>query len=179
MSEVESKMVGGDAGASEPVRVPAGTELGRAISGEDGKEPPTHFKAEEFAVWAESSLAVVDVRKQAHEIERVATICHEANRAYCATMGDDSQVPWDEAPAWQKETMVEGVIYAWSNPLALPYDSHKSWMKTKQADGWKYGPEKDVKKKLHPCLVPYEDLPKSHRLKDDLFMAVARILRDI
>ena len=179
MSEVESKMVGGDAGASEPVRVPAGTELGRAISGEDGKEPPTHFKAEEFAVWVELRLAVVDVRKQAHEIERVATICHEANRVYCETMGDESQVPWDEAPAWQKESVVNGVIFHWNNPFAHPADSHQNWLREKEAQGWKYGPEKDVKKKLHPCCVPYDDLPRAQQLKDMLFRLICAALRDI
>ena len=28
----------------------------------------------------------------------IAMICHEANRAYCAANGDESQPSWNEAP---------------------------------------------------------------------------------
>lgn len=52
-------------------------------------------------------------------------------------------------------------------------ESHQVWMDAKIADGWTYGPVKDVEKKTHPCLVPYEQLPKEQRFKDVLFMAVA------
>jgi len=27
--------------------------------------------------------------------ERIAKVCHEVNRAYCAGIGDNSQVPWE------------------------------------------------------------------------------------
>jgi hypothetical protein len=29
--------------------------------------------------------------------EQIARVAYEANRAYCRTIGDDSQKPWDEA----------------------------------------------------------------------------------
>jgi hypothetical protein len=28
----------------------------------------------------------------------IAKVCHETNRAYCETLGDNSQPPWEEAP---------------------------------------------------------------------------------
>ena len=28
----------------------------------------------------------------------IAQICHAANRAYCQLLGDNSQLPWSEAP---------------------------------------------------------------------------------
>ena len=43
-------------------------------------------------------------------IEDVAHICHESNRAYCETLGDQSQPPWSEAPDWQKESAVNGLF---------------------------------------------------------------------
>ncbi len=35
-------------------------------------------------------------------IELIAKTCHEVNRAYCIGTGDLSQLPWDQAPEWQK-----------------------------------------------------------------------------
>ena len=43
-------------------------------------------------------------------VERVARICHEANRAYCQTIGDFSQRPWAEADEWQRKSAIEGVV---------------------------------------------------------------------
>lgn len=37
-------------------------------------------------------------------IEKIAACCHEANRAYCRGLGDDSQVSWFDAPVWQKKS---------------------------------------------------------------------------
>jgi len=36
------------------------------------------------------------------DIEGIAKICYEANRAYCQEIGDDSFVPWEDAPGWQR-----------------------------------------------------------------------------
>jgi len=40
------------------------------------------------------------------------------------------------------------------------------------ADGWKYGPVKDVEKKEHPCCVEYHELPVDQKAKDFIFRAV-------
>lgn len=104
--------------------------------------------------------------------ERIAIVCHETNRAYCKTIGDDSQVPWDDAPDWQKNSAVLGVEFCLANPDAPPSANHGSWLKVKQDEGWKYGPVKDVEKKEHPCFVPYEDLPEEQKQKDRLFKAI-------
>jgi len=106
--------------------------------------------------------------------ERIAKVCHEVNRAYCAGIGDNSQVSWDDAPEWQRESAIKGVIYHLSNPDSQPCNSHNSWMAEKEASGWKYGAVKDADKKEHPCFLPYEQLPKEQQLKDALFIAVVR-----
>jgi len=110
-------------------------------------------------------------------IEAIAKVCHEANRAYCATLGDSSQVPWDGAPAWQRVSAVKGVEFNLANPDAPPSASHDSWLREKEATGWKYGPVKDAEKKEHPCFVPYEQLPEEQRKKDALFKAIVAALR--
>lgn len=106
----------------------------------------------------------------------IAAICHEANRMYCLTQGDTSQADWMQAPQWQKESAVNGVKMHLANPEATPEDSHISWLKEKEAAGWKFGPVKDPDKKEHPCFRPYRDLPADQQAKDYLFRNIVHAL---
>jgi hypothetical protein len=107
----------------------------------------------------------------------IARVCHEVNRAYCASLGDTSQQSWFAAPSWQRTSAMNGVRFALDNPDASPAAQHEQWMADKLADGWAWGHEKDVALKTHPCLVPYEKLPHEQRVKDELFIAVVRAMR--
>lgn len=109
--------------------------------------------------------------------EQIARICHEANRAYCRTLDDNSQDPWDMAPEWARTSAIKGVEFHLANPHAKPSDSHDSWLKEKAAAGWRHGPVKDPEKKEHPCFVPYEALPVAQQKKDALFIAVVNTFR--
>jgi hypothetical protein len=109
-------------------------------------------------------------------IEGIARVCHEANRAYCLTVGDTSQPSWDEAPDWQKNSAIAGVEAHLANPEMTPEMSHESWMACKEREGWVYGPVKDAEKKQHPCMVPYDQLPESQRVKDHLFGTIVKTL---
>lgn len=109
-------------------------------------------------------------------IESIATIAHEANRAYCQTIGDDSQPPWGDAPQWQRDSAIQGVRFHMANPDAGPEGSHKSWMDQKIADGWVYGEVKDAEAKTHPCMVDYHNLPDEQQAKDYLFTGIVHAL---
>jgi len=109
--------------------------------------------------------------------EEIAKVCHEANRAYCETLGDQSQPVWESAPEWQRTSAVKGVEFHLSHPGSSPSQSHEEWLKEKKATGWKYGPVKDPEKKEHPCFLPYDELPVSQRVKDDLFIGIVDALR--
>lgn len=108
-----------------------------------------------------------------NQIEACAARCHEANRAYCQSLGDTSQPAWADAPVWQRESAIKGVEHALSG-TRNPRDSHESWLRQKEADGWKYGPVKDAEKKEHPCFVPYDELPADQQFKDVLFLETVR-----
>ena len=41
----------------------------------------------------------------------------------------------------------------------LAYLEHERWIEERLADGWVYGPEKDIEKRISPWLVPYSELP--------------------
>jgi hypothetical protein len=109
-------------------------------------------------------------------LEDIARVCHEANRAYCAAMGDDSQVPWEGAPEWQRTSAIAGVEFNLSNPEAPPSHSHDCWLEEKRRTGWRYGPVKDAERKEHPCFVPYDELSEEQCRKDHLFKAIVNAL---
>lgn len=102
----------------------------------------------------------------------VARVAHEVNRAYCQALGDNSQPVWEEAPQWQRDSAMAGVRLHWKSPEAGPQASHESWMAQKVADGWVYGPEKRPDLKQHPCMVPFDQLPREQQAKDFIFRAV-------
>ena len=107
-------------------------------------------------------------------IELAAIAAHEANRAYCMALGDFSQKPWEKSPKWQTDSAIKGAEFIQNNPNAGPSASHVSWLEEKEVDGWTYGEVKDADAKTHPCYVPYEELPKSQRLKDSIFSSVVQ-----
>lgn len=110
-------------------------------------------------------------------ITDIAKVAHEANRAYCTAIGDDSQPPWEHAPQWQRDSAVEGVRAHINSDLS-PEQSHEAWLEHKRADGWSYGPVKDAELKQHPCFVPYAQLPVEQRAKDYIFAGVVRALAE-
>jgi len=108
-------------------------------------------------------------------IEAAARAAHEANRAWCMTHGDFTQVAWEDAPEWQRQSAVTGVEFTIANPDAPPSSSHESWLAEKEATGWKYGPVKDPEKKEHPCFVPYDELPPAQKAKDSIFVGLVSL----
>lgn len=109
--------------------------------------------------------------------ETIARVAHEVNRAYCDAIGDHSQVAWEDAPDWQRDSAIAGVKYHLTTTGATPEQSHESWLAQKRADGWRYGQVKDVDAKTHPAFLPYAALPLEQRVKDYLFGAVVEALR--
>jgi hypothetical protein len=111
-------------------------------------------------------------------VEDIARITHEANRALQLAQADPTipvAPPWDDFPYAEQLPVIEGVGHALNG--ASPRQLHESWRYAKERDGWTYGPVKDSAAKLHPCLVPYDDLPESQQVKDELFSVVVGALR--
>jgi hypothetical protein len=108
--------------------------------------------------------------------EAIARVCHQVNRAYCISLGDHSQPRWEDAPQWQRNSALLGVKLHAENPLATASASHESWMAQKVADGWVYGPVKDPEAKQHPCIVPFDELPREQQAKDWIFREIVHAL---
>lgn len=109
---------------------------------------------------------------------QIAAVCHEANRALTAHVGDvPVQLAWDECSDDMRASCVRGVEFALAHPHATPAAQHEAWAAERLLQGWVYGPVKDAERKTHPALVPYAELPEGTRKKDALFRAVVAALR--
>jgi len=48
----------------------------------------------------------------------------------------------------------------------LAENAHEIWAQQRLKDGWRLGPVRDDVRKLHPCLIPYSELPDSEKTYD-------------
>lgn len=110
-------------------------------------------------------------------VDEIARVCHEANRALQALQnhpGVPVAAAWDDFPDDEQAGAIAGVESALAG--ANGRQLHDAWCDRKEADGWVWGPVKDPTQKTHPCLVSYEQLPESQRVKDYLFHAIVTAL---
>ncbi len=106
----------------------------------------------------------------------VAETCHNFNRVYCASIGDNSQPRWKHIRDHQYDSVLSGVEFHLLNPDATDSSSHEEWLAYKKADGWVYGETKDEEKKTHPCMVPFDELPPEQQKKDANFKMICDTL---
>jgi hypothetical protein len=48
----------------------------------------------------------------------------------------------------------------------LAENAHEVWAQQRIVDGWTFGPERCDASRLHPCLVPYRELPETEKAYD-------------
>ena len=110
------------------------------------------------------------------QIEAAARAAHEVNRTYCReVMNDDSHLPWKDTHGWARDSAIEGVRALVKRPETTAAERHHAWrFRVKEAEGWIYGKHKNGEIKIHPCMVPYDQLPSRQRTKDELFILVVR-----
>lgn len=99
-------------------------------------------------------------------------LLHKNNRVFCAILGDDSHANWGNLDDGLRKSIIAGVENFLANPNITPEQSHQAWLDHKQANGWKLGAKKDIAKKTHPNLVPFDKLPEVERAKDCMFVAL-------
>ncbi len=105
-------------------------------------------------------------------VHQLTKIIYEVSRVYRKSIGESIEYEWSTAPKWEIEAIRNGVQYHVDNPGKTPEDSHNNWLKEKQDTGWVHGEVRDPEAKTHPCMVPYNELPKEQQVKDHLFIAV-------
>ena len=97
----------------------------------------------------------------------IARICHASWCAY-------------QLGAWQKynceptsddlASCVNTLQALISNPTMTTEENHNNWMRYRLDNGWVYGEVKDVAKKIHPDLVPFDELSISDQNKGVMFL---------
>lgn len=109
--------------------------------------------------------------------EQAARLVHEANRALQYQQGDPApSQPWESESDHIRAVAVDGVRRALAGET--PEQHHEAWCEFKRAAGWTWGPEKNERLKTHPCLVPYDQLPREQQVKDTVFLAIVRALKE-
>lgn len=111
--------------------------------------------------------------EQALQIARVA---HEAVRAWQTANGQDSAPAWSRAPAWMKAATLEAVHANTNGDLSTAAARHRQWVDEKKKAGWTFGTKKDARRKTHPLMVAYSQLPEVEKRKDALVSAVIESL---
>ena len=111
--------------------------------------------------------------------QRRAIFVYEAARLAAIAAGAPVvPEPWDE-----REELFRGqfrkVIARQCSPerKMSPEGLHEDWVKAYEEMGWVYGEVRDVEKKTHPDMVPYDRLGPLERDKDEVFMALCEIAR--
>jgi hypothetical protein len=104
----------------------------------------------------------------------LARVAHEANRAYCKSIGDPVPPDWDDAPIGIRTSIYAGALGVIANPGITPEQSHEAWIAHKLMEGWRYGEVKSYEDKTHQNMVPWQDLSPEQRFKDVLFTTIIK-----
>ena len=71
---------------------------------------------------------------------------------------------YDPKPVDTSDVQLDGEILDLCELIAK--NTHDVWAAGRIKDGWSYGEHRDDEKKLHPCLVPYEELSDGEKEYD-------------
>lgn len=106
------------------------------------------------------------MRKRYDELtdEDLARICHEAHVALRIGLNDSADdVHWDALPRRRKDTVVNQVrLFREGKTLA---EVHEAWVIRMAEDGWRHGLTRNLIQKMHPNMIPYEQLPPEEQAK--------------
>lgn len=106
---------------------------------------------------------------------RIAQIVHKTICALQDEQDDECPAPpWASAPGHMRLAALDGVRRAMAGET--PAQHHQAWCDYKTARGWTYGDRKDYDALTHPCLRPFDQLPRHQQVKDMVFIAVVKAL---
>lgn len=113
--------------------------------------------------------------------ERRARFVYEAARLEnVAAKRPINPEPWDQRDAEFRRNMVRAVAKQCGRErLTSPKALHDAWVEAYKKMGWKYGPQRDVKLKEHPDMVPFNKLGRLEQEKDWVFYMLCEIARKI
>lgn len=108
------------------------------------------------------------------ELNRICKMCHDNNNKLMILNGESPQVGWDMLDAESQYITYKSVKKIIDDPNITAECIHNEWMNNKKLDGWVYGEVKDVTKKTHPLIVPFDQLSEIDKQKDQSFIDIVR-----
>lgn len=112
-------------------------------------------------------------------IERRAEFVYNAARL--AAIGSNAPIVpvlWEEREQPFKDQFLKVIERQCGEQRSnSPEELHGSWMQSYFSMGWKYGDKYDRENKIHPDLVPYNQLGQLEKDKDAVFVALCEIAR--
>lgn len=110
-----------------------------------------------------------------------AIFVYEGARLH-ATQLDCPVVPdaWEEREPEFREQFIEliGDLCSGKRKFQDYEEAHDSWVDKYFELGWAFGEVYDRENKIHPDLVPYNDLDPKEKVKDEVFVRLVEIARD-
>ena len=106
------------------------------------------------------------MRKRYDELddEDLARICHEAHVALRIGLNDSAtDVHWDALPQDRKNLVINEVRLIREGKRVE--EIHQAWVDWMTEREWKWDTYRNTELKMHPNLVPYEDLPPEEKAK--------------
>lgn len=118
--------------------------------------------------------------KMSKNMREIAKWIYEATRLE-AKWSKRKIVPeiWENRDEAFQGQFIKVIKKYFEEELPTPKEAHDSWMKAYEKMGWKYGFVRDIKKKTHPDMVSFEDLPKDERDKDAIFLSFVFLAKKI
>lgn len=104
-------------------------------------------------------------------IEGIAKTCHQANKAFCESMGDNSFTDWEDSEDWVKALTIFQVRNIIANPLEPHYGSHDAYVDKVPEITWENAPEGFNKK-----LSRYEEWSIEDKTKSKMFKAIVEAI---
>jgi hypothetical protein len=112
-------------------------------------------------------------------LERQTVFIYEAARLQAAAVNAPIvPEPWD-ARDERFRTQMSANVAKMMGPERFkdPEEAHDSWWQAYEDMGWTYGPVRDLEKKTHPDMVPFNQLGWEERIKDAVYIALCEIAR--
>ena len=113
------------------------------------------------------------------QIEDISRVVHEANRAYCMSISEYNNAPWDQTSEDLKEhtrKLVKYILEDFKPDLPKPHMLHSKWISIKRDEGWKWGNRYNYELKLHPDFLDYDDLQEDSRRKSPITLGIVKAL---
>jgi RyR domain len=106
---------------------------------------------------------------------QIAYLIHNITSHFPRT--DGSLVPvWCDLNDEQKQHAAQAVEKIMSSESRTPEELHNLWMEPLVSNGWTKG-EYNLNLKQHPSIMPFDELPDSEILKDELWYHLTECFR--